>query len=114
MNKNIIAGTALTGLVLAGAIAGTVSAQSTAAATGLTEEQVIEIALAQVPGEVIEVELETEDGQQIFEVEILGLDGVEMEVEIDANTGDVLEVEADGEGCDKRGDKDDDDDGEDA
>jgi len=52
MNTKMIAGGALTGLVLAGGIAGMVSAQSVADATGLTEAQVIEIALMEVPGEV--------------------------------------------------------------
>lgn len=101
MNMKLIAGGALTGLVLAGSIAGMVSAQSVADATGLTEEQVIEIALMEIPGEVQEVELESHRGQQIYEIEILSADGEEMEVEIDAQTGDVLEVKADREGCDK-------------
>ncbi len=106
MNTKLITGGALTGLVLAGGLAGMVSAQSAASATGLSEEQIIEIALAEVPGEVVEIELEREDGMQVYEVEILTADGTEMEVEIAAGTGDVLEVEADGKGCDKDDDKD--------
>jgi uncharacterized membrane protein YkoI len=101
MNTKIIAGGALTGLVLAGGIAGMVSAQTVADATGLTEEQIIEIALLEVPGDVTEVERERHRGMQVFEVEILGADGVEMEVMIAAETGDILKVEAEGEGCDK-------------
>lgn len=107
MNTKFIAGGALAGLVLAGGIAGMVSAQSAANATGLTEEQVIEIALMEVPGEVTDVEQERHRGQQIFEVEILSDDGTEMEVEIAADTGEVLKVKADGEGCDKDNDDDD-------
>jgi uncharacterized membrane protein YkoI len=106
MNKKLIAGGALTGLILAGSFAGMVSAQSVADATGLTEEQVIEIALMEVPGEVQDVELETHRGTQIYEIEILSVDGEEIEVEIDAETGDVLKVQADGEGCDKDDDTD--------
>ena len=75
-----------------------------ATATGLTEEQIIEIALSEVPGEVQEVELEREDGMRVYEVEILAADGVEMELEIAADTGDVLKIKADGEGCDKNDD----------
>ena len=82
MNTKLIAGGALTGLVLAGSIAGMVSAQSVADATGLTEEQVIEIALMEIPGEVQEVELENHRGTQIYEIEIISADGEEMEVEI--------------------------------
>jgi uncharacterized membrane protein YkoI len=101
MNTKLIAGGALTGLVLAGSLAGMVSAQSVADATGLTEEQVIEIALMEVPGEVQEVELDSHRGTQIYEIEIISAAGEEMEVEIDAQTGDVLEVKADRESCDK-------------
>ena len=55
MDKKIIAGSTLTGLVLAGGLAGMVSAQTVADATGLTEDQVIEIALMEVPGEVLSI-----------------------------------------------------------
>ncbi|WP_375253749.1 PepSY domain-containing protein [Yoonia sp.] len=107
MDKKILTGGALAGLVLAGGIASAVSAQTAAAQTGLSEEQVIAIALLEVPGEVNEVELEREHGKQIYEVEIIAEDGTEMEVEINAETGDVLKVSADGdEGCEKDDDND--------
>ncbi len=106
MDKKLIAGGALTGLILAGGMAGMVSAQSVADTTGLSEEQIVQIALLEVPGEVQDVELENEDGMQVFEVEILTADGQEMEVEISAETGDVLEISAD----DEDDDHDDDDD----
>ena len=108
MNTKLIAGGALSGLVVAGGIATMVSAQTAAEATGLTEEQVIEIALTEIPGEVIEIEEETNRRASYFEVEILAEDGTEMEVKIDAATGDILKVEAEGEGCDD--DEDDDED----
>ena len=110
MNKKLFVGSALTGLVLAGGIAGSVTAQSAAVATGLTEEQIIEIALLEVPGEVTEVELERKRGTQFYEVEILGEDGVEMEVHIAAEDGDILRVKADDGDCDKDHDDEDDDD----
>ncbi len=94
MNTKYLKGGALTGLVLAGGIAGMVSAQTAADTTLLTEEQVIEIALLEVPGDVTEVEQENEDGRAVFEVEILDADGVEMEVTIAADTGEILEIEA--------------------
>ncbi|SHL63547.1 Peptidase propeptide and YPEB domain-containing protein [Roseovarius litoreus] len=109
MNTKLIAGGALTGLVLAGGFAGMLSAQSAADATGLTKEQIIEIALAEVPGEVTEVELERYLGQQIYEIEILGEDGVEMEIEIAAETGEVLKVEAEDDDDQEDYGKDDDD-----
>lgn len=112
MNTKFLAGSAVAGLVLAGGIAGTVSAQLAADATGLSEEQVIEIALMEVPGEVTEVEKERSRGKQIFEVEVLGEDGTEMEVLIAAETGEILKVKAEGDGCDKDHDDEDDDDAE--
>jgi uncharacterized membrane protein YkoI len=107
MNTKLIAGGALTGLILAGGIAGMVSAQSAADATGLTEEQIIAIALTEVPGDVTDVELERERGKRIYEVEIRTQDGTEMEVEIAADTGDILRVEAEDDDCDKDDDHDD-------
>ncbi|MDD9922916.1 MAG: PepSY domain-containing protein [Boseongicola sp.] len=106
MNTKLITGCALSGLVVAGGIATMVSAQTVAEATNLTEEQVIEIALMEVPGELMEVELEDSRKGQIYEVEITAEDGTEVEVEIAASTGEVLKVEADGEGCDKDDDGD--------
>ena len=97
MDTKYITAGVLAGLVIAGGLAASVSAQTAADATGLTEEQVIAIALAEVPGEVQEVELERENGMQIYEIEILSADGIEMEVEIAAATGDVLEIETDGD-----------------
>jgi uncharacterized membrane protein YkoI len=42
------------------------------------------------PGKVIEVELEKEDGQIVYEIEILGDNGVITEIYIDAKTGKLL------------------------
>lgn len=114
MNTNLIKLSALTGLIAAGGVATMVSAQTVAEQTGLTEAEVIEIALTEVPGEVTEVEMEERRGNSYFEVEILAEDGTEMEVKIAADTGDILKVESetdDDKDCDK---DDDDDDGEDA
>ena len=110
MNKKLIAGGAITGVALAGGFAAMVSAQTVADATNLTEEQVIEIALLEVPGEVEEVALENHRGRQFFEVEVIAADGgEEVEIRIDADSGEVLKVKADDDDCD-----DDDEDGEDA
>ncbi len=108
MDKNLIAGRLLTGLVLAGGLVGAVSAQTVARETGLSEEQAVEIALLEVPGEVQETELEREDGTMVYEVEILTVDGQEFEIEIAADTGAVLEVDGD-----NNDEVDDDDDGND-
>jgi len=38
----------------------------------------------EIPGEVQDVELETEDGMQFYEIEVLSSEGVETELEIAA------------------------------
>ena len=96
MDKKLIAGGTLAGLIAVGGVVGMVSAQTAAEATGLTEAQAIEIALMEIAGDVQETELESEDGIQVYEIEIVAEDGTEHEVEIDANTGEVLTVEAEG------------------
>lgn len=107
MNKTFIVGGAVAGLMCMGAVAGMVSAQTAATATGLTEEQVIEIALTEVPGQVLEVEFEHHRGQPVYEVEIRADTGAEFEVEIAAETGNILAVKADDDGCGKGRDDDD-------
>ena len=47
------------------------------------------------PGRILDVELEREDGQIAYEVEILGEDGVVSEIYINARTGKVLSVKED-------------------
>ncbi|MFB2706626.1 MULTISPECIES: PepSY domain-containing protein [Marinobacter] len=44
-------------------------------------------------GEVIDVEIEREDGRLIYEIELLGPQGQRVEFEVDAATGEVLEIE---------------------
>ncbi len=109
MNKTFILGGAAAGMIFAGGIAGMVSAQSAATATGLSEEQIIEIALMEVPGEVTDVELERQRGNSVYEIEILATDGTEMEVKIAAESGDILKVKEDGADCNGEHDENDDD-----
>lgn len=112
--KSILLGAVAT-LIAAGSGVGLAIAQQTGDAPAITEAQAIEIALAEVPGEVRETELEREDGMQVYEIEIRTADGAEMEVAVDASNGTVLEVEADDadDGDDADDDDSDDDDGED-
>lgn len=57
--------------------------------------QILPIALRAAPGEVLEVELEREDGRLIYEIEILARTGRVRQVSVDARTGAVLSVEDD-------------------
>ncbi|WP_188911318.1 PepSY domain-containing protein [Salinarimonas ramus] len=46
-------------------------------------------------GKVIEVELEREDGRPVYELTLVGADGVVREILVDAKTAQVLELEID-------------------
>lgn len=95
MNKTLITAASVAALLVGTASIGFAASQSGEAAPTLTAQEAIEIALKEVPGLVEEVELEDEDGVPVFEIEIVSADGLETEVEIDALTGDVLEIESD-------------------
>lgn len=57
-------------------------------------EEARKIALAKFPGEVIESEFGVEsDGMPVYEFDIQAADGTEMEVEVDAATGKIVESE---------------------
>lgn len=57
--------------------------------------RILAIATARVPGDVLEVELEDEHGRLIYDLKILARNGRVREVEIDAKTGAVLQIEDD-------------------
>lgn len=68
-------------------------AETDAAKAKITLSQAIAAALKEVPdGKAFEAETEREDGKLVFEIELLSGEKV-MEVEVDAMTGKVLEVE---------------------
>ncbi|HET6322496.1 MAG TPA: PepSY domain-containing protein [Hyphomicrobium sp.] len=50
---------------------------------------------AKVPGELLEVELEIEDGIYVYEFKLLRPDGRVQEVEADASTAKILKIEDD-------------------
>ncbi len=72
----------------------------------LTLEQATQIALDQVPGAFAEGEFETEHGIAAYSIDILR-DGVEVEVRVHPETGEILSISEDD---DVDGDDDDDDD----
>src|SRR5450830_153278 len=55
-------------------------------------ETAMKAALAKHPGDVISLEAELDNGKAIYEFDIKGADGKEVEVEVDAKTGKILEV----------------------
>lgn len=98
--------TGLTGTSLA--VAAQTDTNEAPLTSDLSISQVSEIALGAQAGTIEEIELENEDGKAVFEVEIK-TDTGEVEVMIDAATGDVLSMEQDDDGDDDE----DGDDGED-
>lgn len=58
----------------------------------INSETAIQIALQHVPGQVLKVELDYENGILVYEIYIRTPNGV-YEVEIDANTGQLIEIE---------------------
>ena len=49
----------------------------------------------QVPGKVIEVELDDEDGTLVYDLKVLSPQGRLQEIEVDAATGRILKIEDD-------------------
>ncbi len=54
---------------------------------------ILDTVQAQRPGRILEVELEQEDGQYIYEIELLDEHGMVWEVEINAVSGELLKTE---------------------
>ncbi|HMS86263.1 MAG TPA: PepSY domain-containing protein [Nitrospira sp.] len=94
---------ALALLLAAGTLAATVPAYANdtgkkskaemAATAKVTIEQAIKTASDKVAGTVIEAELETKHNKIVWEVEVITAEKKVMEVHIDADTGDVIDVE---------------------
>jgi uncharacterized membrane protein YkoI len=57
--------------------------------------KILELVADQVPGDIVELELEQEHGVWIYEVKLIAPDGRVLEVLVDAATGDLLETERD-------------------
>jgi len=56
-------------------------------------EQIIELAVAVKQGQILETDLERDDGRYVYELEILDSRGQVWEIELDAQTGELLELE---------------------
>lgn len=57
-------------------------------------EQVIKSAMAVKSGQILETELDEEDGRYIYELEILDERGQVWELELDAGTAELIELES--------------------
>jgi len=56
---------------------------------------IVEEVAVQVPGKMLEVEFENDDGVYKYELKILRPEGKVQEVEVDATTGAILKIEDD-------------------
>lgn len=83
----------LAAFALAGALA--LGSAGVALAQGISLDDARRIALEHVPGTVIEIERDDDDGVPEWEVEVRGEDGFEYEVTIDARNGRVIKIERD-------------------
>ncbi|MDP3084439.1 MAG: PepSY domain-containing protein [Rubrivivax sp.] len=54
------------------------------------------------PGQVLELELERDDGRWIYEVKLLQADGRLLKIELDARTAQVLKIKRKGDGSGRR------------
>jgi uncharacterized membrane protein YkoI len=87
-------------LLLAGAaVADSLDHDRARAALGRGEvrplAQILETVTAEIPGEVVEVELEREHGVWVYEFKVIAPDGHVLEVLVDAASGALLEHEED-------------------
>lgn len=57
--------------------------------------EVLDEVSRQVPGKLLETELENEDGLIVYEIKILRTGGRVQEIEVDASTGRILSIEDD-------------------
>jgi uncharacterized membrane protein YkoI len=57
--------------------------------------KILAIAQEKVPGDVIEVELESKRGALVYEIKVLAQSGRVREIKIDARNGTVLKIEDD-------------------
>lgn len=58
-------------------------------------EEILDAVRVKVPGQMLEVELELEHGVYVYEIKMLGPNGRVVEVDADAKSGKILEIEDD-------------------
>jgi uncharacterized membrane protein YkoI len=61
----------------------------------LSLQEILEINSKQITGRILEVELEHEGGQMIYEIEVLDNNGIVWEIKLDARSGKIIKQEQD-------------------
>ena len=57
--------------------------------------EIVDKVRSEVPGEMLEVEFETDNGAYIYELKILRPDGRVQEIEVEAASGKIIKIEDD-------------------
>ena len=55
--------------------------------------EIVDKVRSEIPGEMLEVEFETDDGAYTYELKILGPDGRVQEIEVEAASGKIVKIE---------------------
>jgi len=96
ITKRVAAGTSIAALTLLAVVTNASSIKMDDVVNlGIDLELAVATALAEQPGDVIEVELEIERQRPIWEVEIVDKSNQVFEIEIDGITGEIVETERD-------------------
>jgi len=74
----------------------------------LPQAAILERAKAQTPGKIVETELERKHGRYVYEVEVIGDDGVKTELKYDAKTGELISSKVEKKTAEDEEDDDDD------
>src|SRR5699024_4281450 len=91
MKKKIVAVTGA--LALVGTLGvGMYQSDASQAKPEMNQDEVVSLISSEYPGTITEFELEKEDGRAIYEIEIQH-EGDEYELEVDANSGEILKSE---------------------
>lgn len=61
----------------------------------ISMQEAMNIALGRVPGQVVKVELDSENGYWVYEVDIITSQGIKYKVEVEINSGAIVSVEVD-------------------
>lgn len=61
----------------------------------LSLEKIFAVARMVKPGRIVDVDLDKEDGRYVYEIELLDASGRVWEMEFDARTGELLQLEQD-------------------
>lgn len=61
--------------------------------TRITIEQAMNVAVHTVPGQIVNVDLDMEDGILVYEVFIMTQNNQTFEVEVHARTGNIIKIE---------------------